>query len=286
MSQGFELNVPVDGKSVEIHRRGGGLILRYVVVPETPPTEAPRPYAHPVCTLKGECLTLFRPNDHPWHHALSFTLTSVSGHNFWGGPSYRKEDGYVHRGDQGSQLHEAWIERSPERIAHSLLWKAGRGGEVLLREERSLGFRLESENAWSLRWQSSLKNVSGRLLVLGHYRAPEGLVGSHYSGLQFRGARDLLDDHGDASIGIFAEGDRQGETAIHGVPLTWMEWRGQRDETLRRVSIRFENGSGPLHLFVRRNYPLAAFPPHFDEVLMLPADGNLSMDHTLTFSDL
>lgn len=286
MSHAFELIVPPDGKSVELHQRGGGLMLRYVVVPETPPTEAPRPFAHPVRTLRGECLTVFRPNDHPWHHALSFTLTSVSGHNFWGGPSYRKADGYVHRGDQGSQVHEAWVERSPERIAHALLWRAGHDGEVLLREERSLRFSRVNDTAWSLRWQAALTNVSGRELALGHYRAPEGLTGSHYSGLQFRGARELLDDHGDASIGIFAEGGREGEAAVHGMPLRWMEWRGQRDETLNRVSVRFENGNGPLHLFVRRSYPLAALPLHFDEVLPLPSGGLLNVDHTLTFSDL
>lgn len=286
MNSSFELIAPADGRSVELHQKGGGLLLRYVAVPQTLPAESPRPYAHPVNTLRGECLTLFRPNDHPWHHALSFTLTSVSGHNFWGGPSYRQADGYRHRDDQGTQQHEAWIERSAERVAHTVLWRAQRTNQVLLREERSLRFRREHEQAWSLRWQSSLTNVSGGPLQLGHYRAPEGLVGSHYSGLQFRGTRDLLDDHGDASIGIFAEGGKEGEAAVHGAPVRWLEWRGQRDETLNRVSIRFENAKEPLHVFVRRNYPLAALPLHFDTVLPLAAGETLEVDHTLTFSDL
>lgn len=286
MNPFFEIIAPADGRSVELHRKGGGLLLRYIAVPETPLTESPRPYAHPVNTLRGECLTLFRPNDHPWHHALSFTLTSVSGHNFWGGPSYRQADGYRHRDDQGTQQHEAWIERSAERVAHTLAWRARHTGDVLLREERSLRFSLVHERAWSLRWQASLTNVSGRLLELGHYRAPEGLVGSHYSGLQFRGTRDLLDDHGDGGIGIFAEGGREGEAAVHGAPVRWMEWRGQRDGTLNRVSLRFENEKEPLHVFVRRNYPLAAFPLHFDAVRPLAADASLTVDHKLTFMDL
>lgn len=286
MNPFFEIIAPADGRSVELHRKGGGLLLRYIAVPDTPLTESPRPYAHPVNTLRGECLTLFRPNDHPWHHALSFTLTSVSGHNFWGGPSYRQADGYRHRDDQGTQQHEAWIERSAERVAHTLVWRARHTGDVLLREERSLRFSLVHERAWSLRWQASLTNVSGRLLELGHYRAPEGLVGSHYSGLQFRGTRDLLDDHGDGGIGIFAEGGREGEAAVHGAPVRWMEWRGQRDGTLNRVSLRFENEKEPLHVFVRRNYPLAAFPLHFDAVRPLAADASLTVDHTLTFMDL
>jgi hypothetical protein len=64
-----------------------------------------------------------------------------------------------------------------------------------------------------------------------------------------------------------------------------MEWHGQLDETLRRVIIRFENNSGPLHWFVRRTgYPLAAFPVQFDQNLVVPASGALEVDHTMTFT--
>ena len=38
-------------RAVEIHRVGGGRLLRYVFRPETSLDEAARPYAHPVCTL-------------------------------------------------------------------------------------------------------------------------------------------------------------------------------------------------------------------------------------------
>ena len=63
-----------------------------------------------------------------------------------------------------------------------------------------------------------------------------------------------------------------------------MEWHGQLDETLRRVIIRFENNTGPLHWFVRRNYPLAAFPMQFDRNLEVAAGVSLALDHTLTFT--
>ncbi|HRE83272.1 MAG TPA: PmoA family protein [Opitutaceae bacterium] len=286
MSTSFKL-ISLDAEgAVELRHAGGGLLLRYVYRPQTPLTESPRPYAHPVQTLRGDLLTLFRPNDHPWHHALSFTLTSVSGHNFWGGGSYRKEDGYKYRGDQGTQEHEAWIEKSASRLAHTLLWRVGAGERILLREERSLSFSQVSDHAWSLRWQGSLKNVSGETLQLGHYHSTHGLTGSHYSGLQFRAARALLDDHGDATIRIVGEGDLQGEAAVHGAPLSWMEWYGQKDESLHRVSIRFDNAGQRLHGFVRRNYPLASFPLNYAEDQALAPEQTLSVDHTLTFSDL
>jgi hypothetical protein len=121
---------------------------------------------------------------------------------------------------------------------------------------------------------------------LGQYHSHEGLTGSHYSGLQFRGARDLLDEHGDAAIGIFAEGDRVGEAAVHGAASSWMEWRGQKDVSQRRVNLRFTNNTGPLHWFVRRGNPLAALPFQYERDLPLAPGAAFTIDHTLTFTDL
>lgn len=279
------LEFVADGdRAVEIRRTGGGLLLRYVFRPETPAEESPRPYMHPVNTLAGELLTNFRPNDHRWQHALSFTITCVSDHNFWGGPSYRKNDGYDWRSDHGFQQHVAWQEKSAARLAHTLDWRA-HGGELLLHEDRRLSVSLINEKSWSLRWAATLKNVSGRTLQLGQYHSAQGLAGSHYTGLQFRGARDLLDDHGDAAIGIFAEGGLSGESAIHGSRAQWMEWRGQKDGSQRRVTIRFSNNLARAHWFVRRQNPLATFPFQYDRDLLLVDGGTLAVDHELTFSD-
>jgi hypothetical protein len=64
-----------------------------------------------------------------------------------------------------------------------------------------------------------------------------------------------------------------------------MEWRGQKDGSQRRVSIRFENHTGPVHWFVRRHNPLAAVPFQYERDLTLPPAGTLAIDHTLTFTD-
>ena len=87
------------------------------------------------------------------------------------------------------------------------------------------------------------------------------------------------------SIGIFAEGGLSGEAAVHGAPARWMEWRGQKDTSLRRVTVRFATHPGPCHSFVRRNNPLAALPFQYDRDLSLPPGGVLNIDHTLTFTD-
>jgi hypothetical protein len=272
-----------DSSGVEL-LHGDAQLLRYVFAPEAQPDESPRPYAHPVRSLAGEVLTNFRPNDHRWHHGLGFTICSVSGVNFWGGPTYRKADGYQWRADHGVQLHTEWRELNPHRIAHAIDWRAGPEGELLLQEERALTFDVVPP-AWSIRWTASLRNVTSRTLELGNYHSDDGLEGSHYTGLQFRGARDLLDEHGDTSVGISCESGLEGEAAVHGAAARWMEWRCQKDTTQRRISIRFENHNGPVHWFLRRHNPLAAIPFHFDRNVSLAPGAELAIDCSITITD-
>jgi len=42
-----------------------------------------RPHVHPVETPSGIVLTRDAPDDHPWHHALWFTIKFVNEENFW-----------------------------------------------------------------------------------------------------------------------------------------------------------------------------------------------------------
>jgi len=269
--------------------RAVALLCRYVYASAQAANESPRPYFHPLNSLAGDTLTNFRPNDHPWHHGLSLAITQASGWNFWGGPTCRREDGYKWRADHGAQHHVAWRELSAQgasaTLAHTVEWRTPK--ETLFREERDLAIAVdESTRAWSLHWRSALRNVSGRELALGNPHSIGGLAGSHYTGLQFRGARALLDDHLDKTIEITADGGLSGEKTVHGAEGGWMEWHAQTDTTLNRVRLRFANNTGPLRWFVRRNYPLATFPFQSDRDYLLPAGATLALDHTLTFTDL
>lgn len=270
-------------RAIEWRTAAGALLLRYVAEPGTPGEESPRPYAHPVCSLRGEVLTNFRPNDHPWHHGLSFTINNLSGWNFWGGPTYHRGEGYQLHANHGTQRHVAWLRRDATQAAHRVDWIAG--GETLLHEERRLAVRVLSSRSWSLHWQAKLRNVSGHPLACGNYFSDQELAGSHYTGLQFRGARELLDDHGDGRVGVFSSTGREGEAQVHGAAADWIEWRGQKDGTLQRVTIRFANAARPLHWFLRRHNPLVAFPFQFERTLELPSGGALEIDHVLTFTD-
>lgn len=260
-------------------------LWRYVYEPETPEGESPRPYVHPLYSSSGDVVTCFRPNDHPWHHGLSFTLTNLDGVNFWGGPTYRAGEGYRWVANHGVQAHRGWVEFQPERMVQMLEWMNPRNGEVLLHETRTLETSVRSD-AWTLRWRSELRNAASRDLPLGNYHATEGLAGSHYTGLQFRGARGLLDDHGDNTIGLTSEGGRAGEAAVHGECARWMEWRVQSDGSLRRTRVRFENLDGPIPWFVRRALPLAAFAFHREKPQVLTRGELRVFAHRLEFANL
>lgn len=265
------------------------ILCRYVYKSDTPEAEAPRPYFHPLNSLSGETLTNFRPNDHPWHHGLSMTVNNVSGANFWGGPTCIRGQGYQMLKNQGAQHHIAWVRleviRDTAVFEQTLEWK--HDGEVLLKESRTIKIAVnEAAKSWSLQWISRLTNVTGRVLSMGNPHSAAGLAGSHYTGLAFRGARELLDDHLDPTIKVIAEGNLEGIPAVHGARANWMEWHGQMDTTLQRVRLRFESNSGPVHWFVRRNAPLMAFPFHFDQNLEVAPGDTLERDHTLTFTDV
>ena len=86
---------------------GGVTLFTYVYRPATPQVESPRPYLHPVRTLGGDTVSIFRPHDHVWHKGISLALPHVGEHNFWGGVTYVYGEGYVQLPNNGSTEHHA-----------------------------------------------------------------------------------------------------------------------------------------------------------------------------------
>lgn len=256
----------------------------YCFKPATPEKESTRPYIHPLYSIDGDILTNLRPNDHPWHHGISFTLTSVNGVNFWGGPSHRAADSYQWRSDQGIQRHLEWVEKTPERLVERLAWiDPQQSDRIVIEEERTLRTSLQDEG-WQLRWTSQISNPGAEDLVCENYHSLGGLEGSHYSGLQFRGVREFLHQHGDDLIQMLGESGATELNELHGQEAHWVEWQGQVDTTLRRSRIRFESLSGPIPWFVRPNDPMVAFAPHREKPLTISAGQSTVFDHALQFT--
>lgn len=270
--------------TLTIGRPEAGPLWTYQYISPVPADNSPRPVIHPLYSLDGDILTNWRPNDHPWHQGVNFSLTSVDGVNFWGGPSHRAEDSYQWRDDQGQQRHVEWLEREPGRIVERLEWlsSSAADAELMFTEKRTLGTTV-SDEGWTLDWETELTNVTGRELTCHNYHSMSGLVGSHYTGLQFRGARGLLDEHGDPATGLRGEDGESDVNVLHGREASSIEWHSQIDSSLERIRIRFESPDGPIAWFVRPENPLTVFPPHKDQPLVLAADSVTVFRYRLHF---
>src|SRR5215472_4554091 len=155
------------GRHVEV-RRGDRLLLRYVYAPDTPQVESPRPYFHPLRTLAGDTVTIFRPHDHLWHHGLSMTSANLSGENFWGGPTYVDGRGYAMLDNIGRTVHEEWERLEPDGLLERLGWIT-QAGERWLDEDREIAVvevDLDSGH-WVLLLKFHFRNTSGHELELG-----------------------------------------------------------------------------------------------------------------------
>src|SRR5689334_7862092 len=83
------------------------------------------------------------------------TIIRVDSVNFWGGPSYRADEGYRWRPDHGVQHHRQWLTLTPDRLEEVVEWCEPAADGVLLRETRVLQTAVTTE-AWTLRWTSEL----------------------------------------------------------------------------------------------------------------------------------
>jgi Methane oxygenase PmoA len=178
-----------DGTSVLVSWDGADL-FRYVYRPDDPPLESPRPYLHPVRTLAGEVVTGCRPPDHPWHKGISWALPNAGPENFWGGPTYRRGDGYVQLDNNGSMRHDGFdalgTQDGQARLAERLTWVTA-AGQTLFSERRRITAAVRPErSAWVLGFVTVMRNVSGRAVAIGS-PTTEGRENAGYGGLFWRG---------------------------------------------------------------------------------------------------
>jgi hypothetical protein len=171
----------------------GAELFRYVYRPDDPPLTSPRPYLHPVRTLAGELVTDCRPPDHPWHKGISWSLPNVGTENFWGGPTYRRGDGYRQLDNNGTIRHDGFsatgaIGADGRRagLAERLTWLTA-AGEALFAERREITATVvRDRSAWTCSFGTMVRNVSGRTVVIGS-PTTEGRDNAGYGGLFWRG---------------------------------------------------------------------------------------------------
>jgi hypothetical protein len=175
-------------------RFGDVELCRYIYRPGVRQVESPRPYLHPVRRLDGTVVSLFRPHDHVWHQGISLALPNVGDQNFWGGPTFVRDRGYVGLPNNGSQVHTSFeaaeVVDGSAHIDERLTWVT-QAGETWLTERRGLTISvLPDEDAWVLSFVTSLTNCRGATIGFGS-PTTEGRPNAGYAGLFWRGPRSF-----------------------------------------------------------------------------------------------
>lgn len=143
--------------------------------------DRPRPFVHPVRTPAGHVLTVDAPADHPWHHALWFTIKFVDGDNFW------EEFGDFGLLRQAATPAVAHLGHGAERATSDLVWVRPDGREAV-RQHLVLTHHPITGDAHALDWDVTL--VADDEVV--YDRTPFTTWGG-YGGLTLRGRPDWHD---------------------------------------------------------------------------------------------
>jgi hypothetical protein len=266
-------------------------LLTYVYRPDDVQLESPRPYLHPMRTRTGELVSLFRPHDHVWHKGLAWSLPHVGPHNFWGGPTYVRGEGYVQLDNDGSMDHERLTDLSVEegsvRIAHDLLWHAqprpGQDvGDEVVRERRAVGLTLPTDDTWVLTFSTEMTNVSEEHLDIGS-PTTHGRDNAGYGGLFWRGPRDFTG-------GTILTPGRAGGEEVRGTRSEWAGFSGRHDGTSTESTLVIvddtANPGHPSQWFARNEWFAALCPaPFFSTEVPFPPDATLAFRYAVVVAD-
>lgn len=301
---------------------GGGEavdLLRYVYSPTDVQLESPRPYFHPLRTVGGDHVSLFRPHDHVWHKGIAWSLPNVGPHNFWGGPTYVRGQDYVQLDNDGSMVHEGFTaERADDdgvSVTESLVWVT-QAGERVVKEVRSFTVSLADPDAsatealdlatsapaeagtvpseaapgpaWVLTFQTTMTNISSGALPIGS-PTTNGRENAGYGGLFWRGPRSFTGGT------ILAPGFAGGEE-IRGQRAPWVGFTGTHDETARQSTLVMvdssDNPRGPSspgldpEWFARNEwFACVCAAPAFSEEIPFAPEESLTFRYAVVIAD-
>ena len=258
------------GRSVTV-AAGDVDLFTYTYGPDTPTRESPKPYLHPVNTLIGDAVTLYRPHDHVWHKGIAWSLPHVGEHNFWGGPTYVHGSFYVQLDNNGSAGHREMTALSANgdraQIAHRLDW-ISQAGSPIIDEHRTLTALVLDDVTWVLLFDTAMTNVSGSTLDFGS-PTTKGRPNAGYGGLLWRGPRSFTG-------GLIQSPSATGGDDLRGTRAEWLAFRGRHDETGRRSTVvMVDDATNPHHppLWFARSEEFACLcpAPFFNEEVPLPS---------------
>jgi Methane oxygenase PmoA len=261
-------------------------LFRYVWEPTEPDLESPRPYLHPIRTLAGDEVSLYRPHDHVWHKGIAWSLCEVGGMNFWGGPTYRRDRGYVQLHNNGRMRHDRFIEVAVRdgalRIDEDLTWTTEQG-EIWIAEQRRIAVSVhQGDAAWRLSFATRMRNVSGQAIPIGS-PTTQGRDNAGYSGLFWRGPRSF------SGGTVITEKGPAGEELM-GSRAPWLGYVGRHDGSGRDSTLIFADNPAnfcfPCEWFVRTSLFACVCPaPFFSTEYDLPDGESLALSFGVIVAD-
>jgi Methane oxygenase PmoA len=260
-------------------------LFRYVFRPDDAQLESPRPYFHPLRTLAGDLVTVYRPHDHVWHKGLALSLPNVGKDNFWGGPTFRG-GGYVQEHNDGAMRHEAFdlavAKDGVVRLDERLTWVTESGQTPLLERRRIAATDEPRDSAWLLAFETTIANVSGADIVIGS-PTTEGRPNAGYGGLFWRGPRSFTG-------GTVLTPDDAGGDELMGTRAPWLAFIGRHDGHGGASTLVFRdsprNFSYPSQWFVRSTPFAAVCPaPFFDTTCTVGEGAALTLRYDIAIAD-
>jgi hypothetical protein len=274
----------VASRALEI-RYDDRLLATYVYAPSDPEIESPRPYFHPVRTLAGDEISLYRPHDHVWHKGIAWSLPNVGTENFWGGPTYTRGRGYEQLPNNGTIAHRGfeWMTVTAEQIeVGERLDLVSAGGEVWFDETRSFAVALVDATAWLLLFATRMTNVSPYQIAIGS-PTTEGRDNAGYGGLFWRGPRSFTGGT------VYAPGVT-GSDELMGIRADWLGFAGRHDGNGRRSTVVFvdarDNPDSPTRWFVRSQpYACLCPAPFFSTEVPVAPGATLALRYAVVIAD-
>ena len=200
-------------------------LFHYVIFPDSPQWESPKPYLDPIRTRAGRVVSLLRPWDHVWHKGIAWSLPVVDDENFWGGPTYVRGQGYVQLPNDGAQRHvdatTSSVEEGIATFAHDLEWTS-ESGRRMFAEHRILTARILDETTWALTFETVMTNVTDATIAIGS-PTTRGRENAGYGGLFWRGPRSFTEGRLVTAAGTGTGSD------VRGQRHEWMGFEGRHD---------------------------------------------------------
>lgn len=269
------------GRAIQV-RYDGRDLFEYVYRPDDPVLESPRPYLHPVRTLGGSLVTIYRPHDHLWHKGISWALPHLGPDNFWGGPTFHRDSGYVQQDNNGSQNHVRLtaLDTTPERVTirHDLEWRSQRSEPVVSEQRILVAEPWPDDSAWVLSFVTAMTNTSGRLIEIGS-PTTAGRPDAGYGGLFWRGPRDFTGGLILAPSGTGSGNDFRGKRA------PWLAFSGKHDGTGASSGMVFSAPDQPEWFVRTEDWTGIAPAPFFSTEVPFEAGATLEFRYAVVVAD-